>query len=142
VKRLGTGADATSNGVDGTRTTIKEWLSASLPSGWPECGSGPWVDEWRRRFYADGWAVPTWPAHLGGLGLDQAASRVVNEELAAVEAGHRELSDPWLRSTVATTARWSLARRWVGSSWVCARRTVVLGEAVTKSMRFMGAVAG
>jgi alkylation response protein AidB-like acyl-CoA dehydrogenase len=86
VKRIGTGADATSNGVDGTRTTIKEWLSATLPSGWPECGSGPWVDEWRRRFYADGWAVPTWPARLGGLGLDQAASRVVNEELAAAEA--------------------------------------------------------
>ena len=70
------------------------------------------------------------------------AERSGGEELAAVEAGHRELSDPWLRSTVATTARWSLARTWVGSSWVCARRTVVLAEAVTKSMRLVGPVAG
>ena len=34
------------------------WLTDTLPQDWPRCGMGPWVDGWRRQFYADGWAVP------------------------------------------------------------------------------------
>jgi alkylation response protein AidB-like acyl-CoA dehydrogenase len=69
-----------------TRAAVKEWLATSLPPSWPACGQGPWVEDWRRAFYAAGWAAPTWPSHLGGLGLSEAEGRVVNEELAAVGA--------------------------------------------------------
>jgi 3-oxochol-4-en-24-oyl-CoA dehydrogenase len=68
------------------RASIRAWLRESLPADWPRCGAGPWVAEWRRQFFACGWGVPTWPTSLGGLGLDAAASRVINAELAAVDA--------------------------------------------------------
>jgi alkylation response protein AidB-like acyl-CoA dehydrogenase len=72
--------------VSETRAAVKEWLATSLPPGWPACGQGRWIEDWRRAFYAAGWAAPTWPSHLGGLGLSEAEGRVVNEELAAVGA--------------------------------------------------------
>src|SRR2546423_14109268 len=72
--------------ADAVRSSIRAWLRDSLPREWPACGHGPWVERWRRAFYGEGWAVPTWPAELGGRGLDERASRIINEELAAVDA--------------------------------------------------------
>lgn len=65
---------------------MRDWLAETLPPDWPNCGTGPWVHEWHRRFYADGWAVPRWPTALGGLGYDDACGRAINEELAAFDA--------------------------------------------------------
>jgi 3-oxochol-4-en-24-oyl-CoA dehydrogenase len=79
-------ATSTSLSLSSVRAAVRDWLAETLPTDWPSCGAGPWVDEWRRRFYADGWAVPRWPTALGGLGYDDASSRAVNEELAAVAA--------------------------------------------------------
>jgi alkylation response protein AidB-like acyl-CoA dehydrogenase len=77
--------DATDAAAE-ARAAVRSWLAATLPATWPSCGPGPWVDEWRRAFYRDGWAVPTWPSRLGGLGLGEAASRAINEEMAAAGA--------------------------------------------------------
>jgi alkylation response protein AidB-like acyl-CoA dehydrogenase len=71
---------------DEVRAAIESWLTESLPSDWPGCGLGPWVDGWRKEFYAGGWAVPGWPIELGGLGLTSAQAAIVNEALAAAAA--------------------------------------------------------
>jgi alkylation response protein AidB-like acyl-CoA dehydrogenase len=71
---------------DDVRAAIDSWLADSLPADWPTGGLGPWVDAWRTEFYAGGWAVPTWPIELGGLGLTPAQTAIINEALAAAAA--------------------------------------------------------
>ena len=48
--------------------------------------SDPALLEWRHRLGSMGWTVPTWPKKYGGGGLSPAESRVLIEELRAINA--------------------------------------------------------
>jgi alkylation response protein AidB-like acyl-CoA dehydrogenase len=58
---------------------VRAFLAASFDPDLP-------LAEWRARLVDSGWSRPSWPADRWGRGLDAAADRVADEELAAAGA--------------------------------------------------------
>ena len=68
---------------------VREWLSANWDSKQKvkaeSFGRSPY-QPFLEKVYAAGWAVPTWPKEIGGLGLTPAQGRIIEAEFAAVSA--------------------------------------------------------
>lgn len=60
---------------------LRDWLDETLPDGWQNVGSTFSVSEWQNAFLESGFAAPSWPRHLGGLGLETAGARLITAEL-------------------------------------------------------------
>jgi alkylation response protein AidB-like acyl-CoA dehydrogenase len=85
------------------RQQVREWLS--------EHWNGQDDAAWRDQVVRAGWAVPTFPTHSYGLGLDTARARIIRSEFDAVGAPRscRELdvdqAGGWIRMAAATVAQ-------------------------------------
>ncbi len=70
-------------------TEVSAWLSANWDSKQKvkaeNFGRSPY-QPFLEKVYAAGWAVPTWPKEIGGLGLTPAQGRIIEAEFAAVSA--------------------------------------------------------
>jgi alkylation response protein AidB-like acyl-CoA dehydrogenase len=68
---------------------VREWLAANWDSKQKvkaeSFGRSPY-QPFLEKVYAAGWAVPTWPKEIGGLGLTTADGRIIEREFAAVGA--------------------------------------------------------
>ena len=64
---------------DEIRAEVRSWLAGNWDPGLDR-------REWRRRVFEAGWAVPSWEPQWWGRGLDDAQSRIVAAEFAAVGA--------------------------------------------------------
>ena len=63
----------------GVRREVSRWLQANWDADLA-------LLEWRTRLVDAGWAVPSWPVHAYGRGLEPAADAVVDDELRRVGA--------------------------------------------------------
>ena len=80
------------------RAEVANWLSDNFPQSLKGQGISPFggvegeaeIDQdaalWRDRLASRGWGTPTWPAELGGGGLNHAESKVLSEEMHKVGA--------------------------------------------------------
>ncbi len=80
---------------DAIRATVRAWIAENVPAPWlAAAATGDMAKlraarpmdaytEWYPTLAASGMVVPTWPKDAGGLGLDRAAARSVDEELGA-----------------------------------------------------------
>ena len=64
---------------DEIRAEVRSWLAGNWDPGLDR-------REWRRRVFEAGWAVPSWEPQWWGRGLEDAQSRIVAAEFAAVGA--------------------------------------------------------
>src|SRR5690348_15342171 len=71
------------------RRSVREFVSASLPSDWRGL-TGSVREQATRRFHtalaARRWGAPAWPKEYGGPGLSYYEQFILNEELAKVRA--------------------------------------------------------
>lgn len=83
--------------LDDFRHETRAWLSKNCPPGARGPGevhtgstkvsiADPDVQLWMERMAERGWTVPMWPKAYGGGGLDIAQTRVLYEEMAALDA--------------------------------------------------------
>ena len=80
------------------RAEVANWLSDNFPQSLKGQGISPFggvegeaeIDQdaalWRDRLASRGWGTPTWPAELGGGGLNHAEAKVLSEEMHKVGA--------------------------------------------------------
>ncbi|HEX6238187.1 MAG TPA: acyl-CoA dehydrogenase family protein, partial [Acidimicrobiales bacterium] len=77
---------------------VRAWLEEHVPAAWREAAAGganairqvrsrAEYEEWYPIFGASGLVVPTWPVAYGGLGLDRAVARRIDEELRPYNLG-------------------------------------------------------
>jgi alkylation response protein AidB-like acyl-CoA dehydrogenase len=89
-------ADFGGGDLDAFRANAREWLEANFPPSL-KGKSGLMVQEtgaalqgdadlWRRRMGDKGWGAPTWPVAYGGGGLSGAEARVLQQEMAKIDA--------------------------------------------------------
>jgi len=95
-------ADFGATELDAFRKEAREWLAANYPAelkdpgartdpeavwgGRAFIGSADPQITWMNRMAAKGWTTPTWPAEYGGGGLSGAQAKVLDQELAAIQA--------------------------------------------------------
>ena len=88
--------------LDAFREDVRGWLATNYPAelndpntetdpeavwgGRRLAGSDDPQAVWMRRMAAKGWTTPTWPKEYGGGGLSPAQARVLERELAAIQA--------------------------------------------------------
>jgi alkylation response protein AidB-like acyl-CoA dehydrogenase len=86
--------------LDGFRTDVRTWLEENCPQamrtpmadgdtvwgGRNATFPNPDAKLWLERMVSKGWTAPTWPAKLGGGGLSQPENRVLQSELARINA--------------------------------------------------------
>ena len=79
------------------RADTRAWLERNCPAGARGPGEihtgstkvtieHPDTQAWMERMAERGWTVPTWPKEYGGGGLEPAHTRVLYEEMAAIDA--------------------------------------------------------
>ncbi|MFF1555758.1 acyl-CoA dehydrogenase family protein [Rhodococcus erythropolis] len=73
------------------RAELREFYSAHVEAGWRErCDSfeelGAYLRDWERVLAVHGWAVPTWPAEVGGRAADAVERAIFTEETARFDA--------------------------------------------------------
>lgn len=80
------------------RAEVANWLSDNFPQSLKGQGISPFggvegeaeIDQdaalWRDRLASRGWGTPTWPAELGGGGLNHTEAKVLSEEMHKVGA--------------------------------------------------------
>ncbi len=84
---------------DAVLAAVRQWVDGAVPSSWRKAAAegGPAAvrlvrsrdeyERWYPVFGRSGLVVPAWPVEYGGLGLDQATSRLVDAELRPLNLG-------------------------------------------------------
>jgi alkylation response protein AidB-like acyl-CoA dehydrogenase len=86
------------SGDGGFRSEVRGWLAENFPPALAHKDPTPYVSDaahaaadadfqlWLKRFAAKGWGAPSWPAAYGGIDMDDAAVRVIAEEMIRIGA--------------------------------------------------------
>ncbi|MFP3899995.1 MAG: acyl-CoA dehydrogenase family protein [Acidimicrobiia bacterium] len=94
-RRLAVGPETPAEAVV---VAVRAWIGEHVPAAWREAAAGgpnairrvrtrTEYEEWYPVFGASGLVVPTWPVAYGGLGLDRAVARRIEEELRPYNLG-------------------------------------------------------
>jgi alkylation response protein AidB-like acyl-CoA dehydrogenase len=98
MNRKGMNMTDQAGNLDTFRVEVAEWLQGNFPENLKSQGIAPFggvegdrVVEgeaalWRDRLASRGWGTPTWPAELGGGGLNHQEAKVLSEEMHRVGA--------------------------------------------------------
>ena len=86
----------TTTGTDTFREEVRDWLESNFPKSLAgqsalmtvEGGRNrsPDHEAWRKAMGERGWGTPTWPKEYGGGGLSRAEARILQQEMARMDA--------------------------------------------------------
>ena len=89
-------AAETMSETDAFREEVRDWLASNFPKSLAGQGGlmtveggrnrSPDHDAWRKAMGEKGWGTPTWPKDYGGGGLSQAQARILQQEMARIDA--------------------------------------------------------